>query len=94
MKVIVDFKEPGYIPRTIVNDGVAHKAEFDTRPGTWTEITIPFGDFQPTIRGYRPWGVGPLGPGRIRQRGFLIGDKVEGPFSLEIAWVKAYTGSE
>jgi hypothetical protein len=70
-------------------DGMAYKAEFDTRAGEWLEPYIPFRDFQPTVRGYRPPGVGPLDTGRIRQVGFLIGDKREGPFALEIAWVKA-----
>jgi monofunctional biosynthetic peptidoglycan transglycosylase len=71
-------------------DGVAYRAEFDTPPGEWTEIDLPFTAFQPTFRGYVPRGAGPMDPGRIRQMGFLIGDKKEGPFRLEIAWVKAY----
>ena len=74
-------------------DGVAYMAEFDTPIGEWTDISIPFDAFQPTIRGYRPRGVGPLDLARIRQMGFLIGDKRDGPFSLEIAWVKAYKES-
>lgn len=71
-------------------DGVAYMAEFKTVPGEWSEIRLPFEGFRPTFRGYVPQGVGPLDPARIRQLGFLIGDKREGPFQLEIAWVKAY----
>ena len=33
--------------------------------------------------------VDPLDPAQIRQMGFLIADEKEGPFRLEIAWVKA-----
>ena len=74
-------------------DGVAHGTEFETTKGEWTEISLPFDLFQPSFRGYRPRGAGPLDPARIRQMTFLIGDKKEGPFALEIAWVKAYAAS-
>jgi monofunctional biosynthetic peptidoglycan transglycosylase len=69
-------------------DGVAYSAAFETDPGEWQEIRLPFTEFEPTFRGRRPRGAGPLDPSRIRQVGFLIGDKREGPFRLEVAWVK------
>lgn len=69
-------------------DGVAYMAEFDTRPGEWMEIDLAFQAFQPIFRGRVPRGAGPLDPARIRQMSFLIGDKREGPFRLEIAWVR------
>jgi len=75
-------------------DGVAYQREFETTPGEWSEIKLAFRDFQPSFRGRIPRGVGPLEPDRIRQMGFLIGDKKEGPFELEIAWIKAYGGTE
>jgi monofunctional biosynthetic peptidoglycan transglycosylase len=71
-------------------DGIAYMAEFDTEPGEWMELSVPFSDFQPTVRGYRPPGAGPLDTQRLRQVGFLIGDQKEGPFELEIAWIKAH----
>ena len=69
--------------------GLAYKAEFDTRADVWQEISIPFGDFQATFRGHHPPGAPPLDPGEIRQIGFLIADGKEGPFRLEVAWMKA-----
>jgi monofunctional biosynthetic peptidoglycan transglycosylase len=75
-------------------DGMAYRGEFETTPGEWSEIKLAFQDFQPTFRGRIPRGVGPLDPGRIRQMGFLIGDKKEGPFELEIAWIKAYSAAD
>ena len=33
--------------------------------------------------------VGPIDQDSIRQIGFLIGDKIEGPFRMEIAWIRA-----
>lgn len=74
-------------------NGVAYGAGFETKAGEWTEVSIPFTRFQPTVRGYRPRGVGPLDPSRIQQITFLIGDKLEAPFRLEIAWVRAYGAS-
>ena len=71
-------------------NGVAHGTEFETKAGEWTEVSIPFTRFQPTLRGYRPRGAGPLDPSRIQQITFLIGDKIQAPFQLEIAWVKAH----
>jgi len=75
-------------------DGVAYRAEFPTMPGEWKDISLPFSAFQASFRGRVSRGVGPLDPARIRRMGFLIGDKKEGPFQLEIAWVKAYRTSE
>ena len=74
-------------------NGVAHGTEFETKAGEWTYVTIPFNRFQPTLRGYRPRGAGPLDPSRIQQITFLIGDKIEAPFHLEVAWVKAHATS-
>jgi NADH dehydrogenase [ubiquinone] 1 alpha subcomplex assembly factor 1 len=74
-------------------DGVAYMAEFDTTAEEWMEIELPFAEFRPTFRGRVPRGSGPLDPARIRQMGFLIGDKIEGPFELEIAWVRTMVQS-
>ena len=75
-------------------NGVAHGAEFETKEGEWTEVIIPFTRFEPTLRGYRPRGAGPLDPSRIQQITFLIGDKIQAPFQLEIAWVRAHASAE
>jgi monofunctional biosynthetic peptidoglycan transglycosylase len=70
-------------------DGVSYTSTFETRPGEWMEIDLPFETFQPTFRGRVPRGAGPFDPAKIRQMGVLIGDKKEGSFELEIAWVRA-----
>jgi len=70
-------------------DGVAYAHGFSTTAGEWTEVFMPFSEFRPTFRGRVPKGMGPLDPSSIRQIGFLIGDKVEGPFELEISWIGA-----
>jgi monofunctional biosynthetic peptidoglycan transglycosylase len=70
-------------------DGVAYRAEFPTEAGEWTEVFLPFSAFQPSFRGRVPRGATPLDPAAIRQIGLLLGDKKEGPFALEIAWIQA-----
>ncbi len=70
-------------------DGIAYQAEFTTEPGEWREVFIPFSAFQPSHRGWVPRGSPPLDLSSIRQMGFLIGDKKEGPFELEVAWIRA-----
>jgi monofunctional biosynthetic peptidoglycan transglycosylase len=70
-------------------DGAAYSSEFATVAGEWVEVFLPFSEFRPTFRGRVPRGMGPLDPSSIRQIGFLVGDKVEGPFQLEISWIGA-----
>lgn len=62
---------------------------FETRAGGWQEFGLPFAEFVPTYFGApRPYGT-PLNPAAIGEYGFLIADKQEGPFSLEVAWIVA-----
>jgi monofunctional biosynthetic peptidoglycan transglycosylase len=69
-------------------DGVAYMAEFRTQADTWQTIEIPFESFEATYRGRRPSGAADLEPGQIQQIGLLIGDKVEGPFRLDVEWMR------
>lgn len=70
-------------------DGLAYQATFDTAPDEWQVFVIPFSEFLPTFRGRTILDAGPLDSSSIRQISFMIADKQEGPFSLEIAWVRA-----
>lgn len=71
-------------------DRVAYKAEFDTEAGEWQEVRLPFEDFEPTFRGRRPRGARPLDPAVIGHVGFLIADRREGAFELEVERIGAY----
>lgn len=71
-------------------DGIAYQAKFDTRPGEWMVIEIPFDDFVPTFRGRTLSNVQSLDTRKICQIGFMIADKQDGRFRLDIAWVRAY----
>ena len=57
--------------------------------GTWTEMDFAFEEFVPTFRGRVLRDVEPLDPSRIATVGFLISDKQEGPFRLDLAWIHA-----
>ncbi len=70
-------------------DGLAYSAEFDTEPGSWTTVALPFDTFTPTYRGYVPRNASPLDTSAIRQLGFLLGDKREGAFRLEVQRIVA-----
>lgn len=71
-------------------DRIAYGAELHTIAGAWTEVRVPFTAFQPTFRGRRPADAPALDPGALGRLGFLIADRREGPFELEVAWVRAY----
>lgn len=63
---------------------------FDTQSGQWSEVYIPFSQLQAVWRGQSyPYPV-TFDPSRIVSMGILIADKQQGPFELEIEWIKAY----
>ncbi len=71
-------------------DGVSYQAEFETVPGKWVTLNLPFKPFVPTFRGRIVTDAPALNSDQIRQIGFLIADKQEGAFRLEIDWIGAY----
>lgn len=71
-------------------DGIAYQAKFGTIRGKWVIAEIPFDEFVPTYRGRTLSDVPPLNTAKICQIGFMIADKQEGRFRLEIDWVRAY----
>lgn len=71
-------------------DGVSHQASFATTAGEWQVVQVPFADFIPTYHGRRLSEDKRLKPEHIRKLGFLISDKQDGIFRLEIDWIKAY----
>ncbi|MFC1713317.1 CIA30 family protein [Candidatus Poribacteria bacterium] len=75
-------------------DGVSYRSEFQTTADKWTNIKLPFEGFVPTFRGQVVPDAPELTPGKIRQLGFLIADKKEGSFRLEIDWIGAYMERE
>jgi monofunctional biosynthetic peptidoglycan transglycosylase len=71
-------------------DGINYQLKFLTKNNKWEEIRLPFSDFAPTFRGRLISPAPVIDLKSIKQIGFLIGDKQEGKFNLQIDWIKAY----
>ena len=68
---------------------VSYRADFETKSGEWIEVHLPFTRFIPTSMGESVEGqVDELEPSKIATIGFMIYDKQDGPFQLEVDWVK------
>ena len=77
--------------RTDTNfDGISHQSSFNTIEGKEQRILIPFEDFDPTWRGRRLSESNRMKPDEISSIGFMISDKQEGAFQLEIKSISAY----
>ncbi len=70
-------------------DGVAYALEFATEKDAWQVIELPLSGFAPTFRGRRPRNAPPLALEAVRQLGLMIADKREGPFRLDVEWIRA-----
>jgi monofunctional biosynthetic peptidoglycan transglycosylase len=71
-------------------EGIAYQAHFSTEQGQWITARLSFEAFTPVFRGRVMNDAPPLDITAIRRIGLMIADKQEGPFRLEIEWVKAY----
>lgn len=71
-------------------DGVSYQTRFTTRKGQWQEISFPFYEFVPTHHGTRLSTVAPIDPGQITSFGLFIAERQEGPFQLEVQWIKGW----
>jgi len=71
-------------------DGISYRVSFKTQKDVWEVHYFPFPDFKPTYRGRYVENANPLAREKIQQVGVLIADKREGPFLLEIDWIKGY----
>ncbi|WP_372370064.1 CIA30 family protein [Candidatus Uabimicrobium sp. HlEnr_7] len=67
----------------------SYRGSFTTTAGKWTEIFIPFTEFQATSFGRAIPFFPSLNRKQIKRLGFMVSDKKPGPFRLEIEWIKA-----
>lgn len=63
--------------------------EFETTPGVWLTIGLPFAEMRFNMRGRRPRQNPPVAT-NVQSIGLLIGDNCSGAFALEIDWIAAY----
>ena len=71
-------------------DGVSYQTTFATEQDSWQEICLPFEAFIPTHHGIKLSTVAPMDLTSIKSFGLFISDRQEGPFQLDIAWIKGY----
>jgi NADH dehydrogenase [ubiquinone] 1 alpha subcomplex assembly factor 1 len=75
-------------------DSAIYQSPFTTQAGQWEQHRLPLKDFLPSYRGRMLHGQPPLDPAKMHSIGFLISDQQEGPFRLEIAWIRFATLSD
>lgn len=68
---------------------VSFSGEFSTKAGEWEQVKIPFDSFRGSWRG-TDLPAQKLNPADIRRVGILLGDKQNGPFALEVDWIRTY----
>ena len=61
---------------------------FATKAGEWTEIEIPFGECVANSFGQRVRNAPSLDPASIESVGITLSDKKEGPFAIEVDWIR------
>ena len=66
----------------------SYRAFLPTTAGEWKETRLPFADFKLQAFG-RELPLKPINPESIASVGFTLADKKEGPFALEVEYVKA-----
>lgn len=68
-------------------DGVVYKQDFDTIPGQWIDVELPFANFIPSFRGRPVPDAPPIDPSALYQIGLLISNKQEGAFRLDVEMI-------
>ena len=78
-----------------VDDGTRHRgrevnrqASFPTT-GDWQTVRVPFDGLETTAHG-EPVSVDALDRADVRTLGIYIADGIDGPFRLEVDWIRAY----
>jgi uncharacterized surface protein with fasciclin (FAS1) repeats len=66
----------------------AYQRTFPTVAGEWTEIELPLGDFVANSFGRRVRNAPELDPATIESVGITLADKKEGPFAIEVDWIR------
>ncbi len=66
----------------------SYRAFLPTTAGEWKEARLPFAEFKLQAFG-RELPLKPINPASIASVGFTLADKKEGPFALEVEYVKA-----
>ena len=63
---------------------------FETMDGEWQEIELPLKSFKGYFYGQNVDAVSSMNRDKMKEIGIILLDKKQGPFELEIDWVRAY----
>ena len=74
---------------TTLERGRTWQTKFKTSE-KWQIVKVPFKKMQMSVMGWRPNASPEIMGNSIRAIGFIIADKNETPFTLEVDWIKAY----
>lgn len=78
-----------------VDDGTESRGREVTRrgpvptSGSWETVRVPFDSLEQSAHG-EPVRAGPLDLSAVRSLGIYIADGKDGPFRLEVDWIRAY----
>ena len=89
LRVRGDGKRYGFQMGSSSARGVLYRAEFDTSANQWLEVKLPFSAFKPTRFGQVLSGYS-LERGQIEHFGFIIANKRDETFKLELDWIRAF----
>lgn len=64
-----------------------YEAGLELPAGRWTDVEVPVGSLRAKAFGQAVPLAGPPDPARIQSFGFMISDRQDGPFRLEIDWI-------
>jgi uncharacterized surface protein with fasciclin (FAS1) repeats len=65
-----------------------YQSTFKTRAGEWSEVEIPFDQCVANSFGQRVRNAPALDPASVESIGVTLSDKKEGPFAIEIDWIR------
>jgi uncharacterized surface protein with fasciclin (FAS1) repeats len=65
-----------------------YQSVFKTKVGEWTEVEIPFNQCVANSFGQRMRNAPALDPASIESVGITLADKQEGPFAIEVDWIR------
>ena len=80
-----------YVPTRSV--AFSYRTDFKTTKDEWIEVELPLRDFEATSFGRKVRNQ-PLDPSDVSAIGILLGDKKQGPFKLDLAWIKVKSKTE
>jgi monofunctional biosynthetic peptidoglycan transglycosylase len=68
---------------------VSFQAEFATKKDEWIEVQVPFKNLAGSWRGMKlPDKT--FDAAKVRRVGLLLGDKKQGPFALQVDWIRTH----